>query len=411
MILLRLIFFCHSVYHLLRWSYLWQLKEYRLDRLRSFFRLPVSGKNFLVRNFWPPEWRRPRFTIKIIFTLITLLLPLSWLIVNGQLAWLILADLLLPLGVAVVLTLLALPTWLGQHALMALAARKLRRFPHLLVIGVTGSFGKTTTKDALAAVLALKYRVLKTAGTQNTLIAVAQTILRRLTSSHQVFVVEMGAYRRGEIKAICNLVKPQIGILTGINEQHLDLFGSLANIQAAKYELIDSLPKNGLAIFNSHALAALAVAKYLGISRSAALKALQSIKADRIDQFTRRKITFLDDSYSSNPAGFQLALDRLGQLPGKKLVITPGIIELGPVSYQIHYHLGQLLKQLSATVILTAPDAAAAITEGLGEKNKLKVFESPTHLITWLKQNLPDYSAVLLEGRLPISIQKYFQSL
>lgn len=408
MILLRLIVFCHSVYHLLRWSYLWQLKEYRLDRLRSFFRLPVSGKTFLVRNFWPLEWRRPRFTIKIIFTLITLLLPLSWLVVNGQLAWLILADLLLPVEMAMVLILLALPTWLGQQLLVTLASRKLRRFPRLIIIGVTGSFGKTGTKEAVASVLSAKYKVLKTAGTQNTLIAIAKTILWQLQPYHQVFVVEMGAYRRGEIKAMCNLVKPQIGILTGINEQHLDLFGSLANTQAAKYELIESLPETGLAIFKAHTSAALVVAKHLGISRSIALTVLQSIKADRINQFTRRKITFLDDSYSSNPAGFHLALDRLGQLPGKKLVITPGIIELGSASDRIHRHIGQHVASLAADVLLTQADFAPALSAGLRHQSQLWVFTSPRQARQFLHSHRSDYQAILLEGRLPSIIKSLF---
>ena len=71
-----------------------------------------------------------------------------------------------------------------------------------------------------------------------------------LTANHDVFIVEMGAYREGEIKKICDIVRPQIGILTGINEQHISLFGSIDKIVNTKYELIESLPKQGLAVFN-----------------------------------------------------------------------------------------------------------------------------------------------------------------
>ena len=366
--------------------------------------LPVSGKKFLLYNFWPDDFRRPKLTLKIILSLLMLLTLLSFI----SFSWLVLllADLLLPLIIPAVLLVLFIPASLIHQIIIFLASRKRLQFPNLIVIGVTGSFAKTTTKDALAAVLSLKYRVLQTPGTQNTLIGIASTILRRLTARTEIFIVEMGAYRRGEIKAMCNLVKPQIGILTGINEQHLDLFGSLENIKAAKYELIDSLPKDGLAIFNSHALAALAVAKHLGVPRSAALKALQSIKADRINQFTRRNITFLDDSYSSNPAGFQLALDRLGQLPGKKLIITPGIIELGSASHPIHQRLGQLMARLKATVILTNPDFQSDLAKSL--KNLL-VLEKPSQVINFLKTHQKDFPAVLLEGRLPQSIIKYFK--
>ena len=118
------------------------------------------------------------------------------------------------------------------------------------VVGVTGSYGKTTTKEFIATLLSRKYVVAKTRGGENTLFAIVRTIIHNLPGSTQVFVVEMGAYKRGEIKHITDIVRPTIAVVTGIEPQHLDLFGSIKNIQLTKYELIESLGKGGVAVLN-----------------------------------------------------------------------------------------------------------------------------------------------------------------
>jgi len=130
------------------------------------------------------------------------------------------------------------------------AQRKREKFKKLLVIGITGSYGKTSTKEFLAEILSKKFKVLKTKKHINAEIGIAQTILQELKEDHEVFVCEIGAYERGKIKEVCNIIKPKIGILTGINEQHLATFGSQENIIKGKFELIESLPEDGIAIFN-----------------------------------------------------------------------------------------------------------------------------------------------------------------
>jgi UDP-N-acetylmuramoyl-tripeptide--D-alanyl-D-alanine ligase len=120
----------------------------------------------------------------------------------------------------------------------------------LKIIGVTGSYGKTTVKECLAAMLKEKYNVLATPENINTPIGVARLILNNLTEHHEIFIVEMGAYARGDIKKMCDLVYPQIGVLTGINESHLEKFNTIENTIKTKFELIESLPKEGLAIIN-----------------------------------------------------------------------------------------------------------------------------------------------------------------
>ena len=126
----------------------------------------------------------------------------------------------------------------------------LEKFKDLLVIGITGSYGKTSTKEFLATILSEKFKVLKTKEHQNSEVGISQCILNDLNKDCQVFIVEMGAYNRGGIRLLSDIVKPKIGILTGINQQHMATFGSLENIIQTKYELIENLPKNGLAIFN-----------------------------------------------------------------------------------------------------------------------------------------------------------------
>jgi len=131
------------------------------------------------------------------------------------------------------------------------AAEKMRGLRKIKVIGITGSYGKTSTKEFLHAILSRKYKVVKTEGNNNTNIGVAYTVLNRVSDDYDYFICEMGAYKREEIKEICDIVRPEIGILTGINEQHIDLFGSQENIVKAKFELIEALPEDGLAVINN----------------------------------------------------------------------------------------------------------------------------------------------------------------
>ena len=121
----------------------------------------------------------------------------------------------------------------------------------LIVIGVTGSFGKTSTKNYLANVLAEKYNILVTPGNFNTLLGVIRTIREQLRPYHQVFIVEMGAKQKNDIKEICDLVHPTIGIVTAVGEMHLETFKCIENIQETKFELINSLPANGTGIINT----------------------------------------------------------------------------------------------------------------------------------------------------------------
>ena len=105
-------------------------------------------------------------------------------------------------------------------------------------------FCKYSTKEYVAALLSKKYHLAKTPGKNNTEIGVAWTVLKTLIPSHRVFVVEMGAYKKGEIEKIAKMVCPVIAVITSIGNQHLELFGSLDNLIQSKYEIITNLTKD-----------------------------------------------------------------------------------------------------------------------------------------------------------------------
>lgn len=136
-----------------------------------------------------------------------------------------------------------------NKAYLASARRKIEQL-RPRVMAITGSYGKTSTKHFLASILSQKYRVLMTPESYNTPMGICKVIRGQLESDHQFFVVEMGAYKRGDIRDLCELVRPEVGILTAIGPQHLERFKSLENIAEAKYELIEALPEGGIAVFN-----------------------------------------------------------------------------------------------------------------------------------------------------------------
>jgi len=211
-----------------------------------------------IREITKKSFRRPRLTKKILLlislNLVSLAVVLISLNFTINLIWilfiLMVVDLLLPIIITFFVFIFNPITALAKLIVINRARKYLQKYSHLKIIGITGSYGKSSTKEFLATVLSQKYKVFKTPKNINTEIGIANLILKTDFSEYDVFIVEMGAYQKGEIKLICKMVQPHIGILTAVNEQHLSLFKSIENTMQAKYELIESLPKNGLAIFN-----------------------------------------------------------------------------------------------------------------------------------------------------------------
>ena len=175
------------------------------------------------------------------------------------------------------------------------AKRMLRSMPHLKIIGITGSFGKTSTKHFLYRVLSEKYNVLMTPGNFNTTLGVVRTVREHLKPHHEVFIVEMGAKQRGDIKEICDLVEPELGIITSVGEMHLETFGSVEGVARTKFELIDALPEGGFGVVNIDSEAAAEHIKT--INRKVATYGIDNSAAD---------YRAVDVAYSSHETEFYL---------------------------------------------------------------------------------------------------------
>lgn len=161
------------------------------------------------------------------------------------------SDLLMFPLTCVLVALVTVPTVVYHQWIITKAVRKLASHKKMIVIGVTGSYGKTSVKESVTTILSTRYKTLKTPGSKNSPIGIAETVLRYLTPDTQAFVVEMGAYKRGEIHFMCRMVRPEIGIITAINPQHQDLFGSIETTMKAKYELVQGLVGRKLVIANA----------------------------------------------------------------------------------------------------------------------------------------------------------------
>ncbi|MEP6638884.1 MAG: UDP-N-acetylmuramoyl-tripeptide--D-alanyl-D-alanine ligase [Chloroflexota bacterium] len=134
-------------------------------------------------------------------------------------------------------------------ALGAIAAGWRRRFDPL-VVGVTGSIAKTSTKEAIAAVLGRRFRTLRNEGNQNNEVGLPLTLMR-LGPEHEAAVLEMGMYLGGEIADLARMARPRIGVVTSVQPVHLSRIGSIEAIEAAKGELLEALPRDGTAILNA----------------------------------------------------------------------------------------------------------------------------------------------------------------
>lgn len=315
------------------------------------------------------------------------------------------------------------------------AVSKLNSMPQLKVIGITGSYGKTSSKNILSDILNVKYNALPSPRNFNTPYGLIITVNNHLDKFDDILIAEMGAYKIGEIKELCDLVKPKYGILTKIGTAHLEIFGSQENIQKGKFELIESLPHDGIGVLNGddelqrnyklkndcriiwigidnkdvdvraeniktsnvgttfdvvfkgdknkysfttrllgynniyNILASLALSKEFGLTIEQMKKAVLNVKSveHRLELMPAGNITFIDDSYNSNPVGSKMALDVLKDMPGLRMVITPGMIELGEKQYELNKKFGTYMKDSCDIVILEGRKITEPIQEGLKE--------------------------------------------
>ena len=352
-----------------------------------------------------------------------------------------------------------------------LAKSKLNSMTNLKRIAITGSYGKTSCKNALNDILNVKYNSFATEKSFNTMNGLMISINNKLDKFTDIFVAEMGAFRRGEIKEKCDFICPQYGILTTIGTAHLESFGSRENIQKAKFELIDSLPKDGIAVLNMddeyqtsydikskckkvwvsignkkadvyatdikltskgtsfvchfgdkkvtletkllgsanvyNILEAVAMAYNLGLSLeqiSIGVKRIETIE-HRLELKKYGEINIIDDAYNSNPVGSSMAVDVLGMFDGKKIIVTPGMIELGDKQYDYNMEFGRHIAKVCDEVILIGKEQTKPILDGL---IKEKYNEEHIHILNDVKDAFPlmrklsgKETYVLLENDLP----------
>lgn len=234
--------------NVLSYAQLWRVKEYRYDRMMIHLRTP-QGKQFLF-----PVWKRPALAPKTIALVVGTLGILAGVLVSlpfSLVVKLFILDLLSFPVTFIIIGIVYAPTVLYHRYVIRKALAKLRAHKPMMVIGITGSFGKTSVKEYLSAILSTQFRVLKTAESKNSPIGIAEVIQSSLKDDHEIFVVEMGAYKMGEIATMTSMVQPQIGIVTAINPQHQDLFGSLDVTMQAKYELLARLTGKKIALVNA----------------------------------------------------------------------------------------------------------------------------------------------------------------
>ena len=478
---------------LLTFSRLWQLKEWRWDRLREHIKedgglRPLFGLirplilglfGFLGLFRILPSW--PLWTLSALAALTIIqigarrqpfpvwtqkakALVATALIIDAAVSywlqatsWLVLLPLLQPFALALAWMIWRPVDQFLKQRILRRAAKLRAAFPDLRVIGITGSVGKTTTKELLAHILADK-KPLVTPEHVNTEMGVAQWLIKELAIHNSQFaIVEMGAYRRGEIALLCRITKPSLGVLTHIGTQHVGLFGSPEQLRDAKAELIEALPEDGRAFLNgdnarcrevasrarcpvtlvgtgghldmeafdieetaagirfrveqtvfdvplhgthnvTNVLLALAVGRHLGLTLPAMAERLRKFTATPKTFHVRheRGVTILDDTHNASEASMQAAITWAKLQPAiRKILVTPGLIEMGSLGLTVHRELGQLAMQSFDEAVFMNKKSAQQFAQGFKKKVTLFSKETP---------RIPAGTLLVCSGRMPPSV-------
>lgn len=225
------------------------------------------------------------------------------------------------------------------------AQEKIRSFDNLKVIGITGSYGKTSTKFITSTILKERFSVQDTPSSYNTPMGLSKVINNELSADKEVFIAEMGAYKKGEIKEVADLVQAKIGVLTSIGPAHLESFGSIENIINTKYELIESLPEDGVAIFNYDDE---------NLREKADNTKIRTIKygiknIDKVDVYA--------DNIKSGPEGsiFDLHIKNLGSIECKSRLLGKHNINNLLAGCCVAYCLGMSLEEIRAGIEKVEP--------------------------------------------------------
>lgn len=353
---------------------------------------------------------------------------------------LFLLTLLFPLFLPLWVALAGLLAWPLEKLISELyfrdAQRILREHESLIRIGITGSWGKTSVKFILGTLLNEKYNTLITPASFNTPMGVTRIIREKLEPGHRVFVAEMGARHVGDIKEMCRLVHPSIGLLTSVGPQHLDTFRTVERVAKTKYELIDAIPADGSCFFADdgedgivrglyrktekdkslsgldrdtddvwaeeirvgaegssfllctrseripcetvllgelnirNILLCAAVCLKLGMTGKEIARGVRKLQpVEHRLQLTVKPggIHVIDDAFNSNIRGAVQAFRVLKEFPGKRIVVTPGMVELGDQEEAMNREFGKAMADCCDLAILVGRKRSEEIRKGLTE--------------------------------------------
>ncbi len=353
------------------------------------------------------------------------------------------------------------------------ARKKIREHKDLITIGITGSYGKTNVKFILRDLLSMKYKVLATPASFNTAMGISRVVNDQLTDEHQVFIAEMGATHVGDIKELVDLVHPKYGILTSIGPRHMDTFGSLENIASTKFELIQGLPKSGLAVFGSgddyisrlyamcrhdkcrigldgdegaymraekitysekgsgfamvcadgervhcrtrllgsynikNILLAAALAHKMGLTMEEIAEGVRKLSPiEHRMQLIPGELNVIDDTLNEDSDSAFEALRVLSQMPGRRIVVTPGLRDQGSRDADVNYALGTVMADCADAVILVGRRGfSRSIVRGMVQsgfsRSNLHMADDMDDASEVLQEISDDGDTVLFESRIP----------
>ena len=382
------------------------------------------------------------------------------------------------------LAVLPLEMWI-QNGFKRKARKKIAAMPHLKVVAITGSYGKTSTKFAIAAFLKERLNVCVTPGSYNTPMGICKVINNDLNARHEILILEMGARYEGNIKELCAIAKPDISVITNVGISHLETFGSIDTIAKEKSTLATELKPGGTLILNGedpkvrkmanlrkdvttvltgkegsvdaanikigsdgtsftlkisdhsspekdgkeveiktrllgrhniqNLLLAAAVANELNIrpeTVAIAASAMEPVE-HRLELKQKNGLLIIDDAFNSNPVGAKSAVDLLSTFEGgKKIIITPGMIELGDSEEIENERFGRHIGESSIDLaILVGAQRTLPILRGIestdtDKKTQIKVVDSLFDANKYVAEVAQTGDVVLYENDLPDSYQE-----
>lgn len=338
-----------------------------------------------------------------------------------------------------------------------------------LKIAVVGSYGKTSQKSILKDILSVKYKVVATPESFNTPIGIAKTVAQEGFAEAEIFIAEMGARRLGDIKELCQLVQPTHAVFTGVCAQHIETFGCVENVLKAKCEVVQSgagkivcgadlkakllnaeflsetekekclfveldkivseveyhaektaftlsLGEEKIRVetallsassVENIALAAV-LAKEVGLTAAEIEEGIKKVLPipHRLQLIKENGVYILDDGYNSNERGAKRAIEALCRFDGKKILVTPGLVETGVLDKELNGELGKEIALSKVdTCILVGETLVKAVKDGYllagGDEEKILLLPTLEKAQDWLKENLLEGDAVLFLNDLP----------